>query len=180
MLMALHQFTSSTVEEGVAQDAKIVREEEVEVGDARRSCYVIEGQIQPIPPSIKESKLANPATLGVTWLVSMLRLQGLAEQGLVTSYWPWPDENAAGVGQPTALTLWIDKRAWIVVRSKMSAQLYKLRAAPEGQAVEKVTVTATDRYTIAAVETPPKELFLFTPPVGAREVPNVASRRNSK
>jgi hypothetical protein len=62
----------------------------------------------------------------------MLRLRGLAEQGRVPSYWPWPDENGAGVGQPTALTLWIDKRAWIVVRSEMSAQLYKVRAAPAG------------------------------------------------
>jgi hypothetical protein len=164
----------------VAPDAKIVREEEIEVGDERRSCYVIEGQIHPILPSITESKPPNPATLGVTWLVSMLRLQGLAEQGRVPSYWPWPDENAAGVGQPTGLTLWIDKRAWIVVRSKMSAQLYKLRAAAAGQAVETVTVTATDTYTTATVEAPPKELFLFTPPDGAKEVPNVASRRNSK
>ena len=180
MLMALHQFTSSTVGEGVTQDAKIVREEEVEVGGERRSCYVIGAQIQPILPSIKESRPPNPATLGVTWLVSMLRLQGLAEQGQVPSFWPWPDENGAGVGQPTALTLWIDKRAGIVVRSEMSAQLYKLRAAAAGQPVEKVTVTATESYTIAAVQAPPDDLFRFTPPEGAREVPNVASRRNSK
>ena len=180
MVMALHLFTSSAFEDRVAQDVKIVREEEVEVGDGRRSCYVIEAQIHPILPSMKESKPPNPATLGVSWAVSMLRLQGLAEQGPVPSYWPWPDESPTGAGQPTALTLWIDKRDWIVVRSKMAAELYKLRAAPAGQAAEKVTVTVTETYTIAAAQAPPEDVFRFTPPEGAREVPNVASRRNSK
>ena len=81
MLLALHLFTALTVEEGVAADARIIREEEIEVGAERRSCYVIEGQIRPTHPSRKESKPPNPATLGVTWLLTMVRLQGLAGQG---------------------------------------------------------------------------------------------------
>lgn len=176
MLLALHLFTALTVEEGVAADARIIREEEIEVGAERRSCYVIEGQIRPTHPSRKESKPPNPATLGVTWLLTMVRLQGLAGQGPAPSYWPWPDENAVEGGQPTTLTLWIDKQASVVVRSKMSAQLYKRTAV----AVEKVAVTATETFTTAALQPPPDDVFRFTPPEGAREVPNVASRRNNK
>jgi hypothetical protein len=168
-----------TVDEGVVRETRIVREEEIGVGDERRSCYVIESQIQPTHPSRDASKSANPATLGVTWLVTMLRLQGLAEQGLA-SYSPWPDENGSGVGQPTSLTLWIDKHPSVVVRTKMSAQLYKRTDDAAGQGVEKVAVTAVDSFTVAAVGPPPDDLFRFTPPEGAREVPNVASRRSSK
>jgi hypothetical protein len=176
MLLGLHLFTSLTVQEGVTPDARIIREEEVEVGDERRSCSVIEGQIQPTHPSRDAGKSPNPATLGVSWLLSMVRLQGLAGQGPAPSYWPWPDENAVEGGQPTSLTLWVDKQSSVVVRSKMSAQLYKRTAV----GVEKVTVTATDTYTTAALQAPPDDLFRFTPPEGAREVPNVASRRNRK
>jgi hypothetical protein len=181
MMLGLHLFTSSTVGEGVAPDARIIREEEVEVGGQRRSCYVIEGQIQPTPPRPPRtgSKPPNLATLGVWWLASMVRLQGLAEPGPMTAYWPWPDENATGVGQPTTLTLWIDKHASVIVRSKMSAELYK-RSDAAGLAGEKVALTATETFTVAALAVPPDDLFRFTPPDGAREVPNVASRRKSK
>jgi hypothetical protein len=180
MMLGLHLFTSSTVGEGVAPDARIIREEEIEVGGQRRTCYVIEGQIRPTPPSRTESKPPNLATFGVWWLASMVRLQGLAEPGRVTSYWPWPDENATGVGQPTTLTLWIDKHASVIVRSKMSAELYTRSADAAGLAGGKVVVTATENFTVAALEAPPDDVFRFTPPEGAREVPNVASRRNRK
>jgi hypothetical protein len=106
----------------------------------------------------------------------MVRLQGLAGQGPAPSYWPWPDENAVEGGQPTSLTLWIDKQASLVLRSKMSAQLYKRTAV----AVEKATVTAPDTFTIAAPQAPPDDVFRFTPPEGATEVANVALRRNRK
>jgi hypothetical protein len=180
MMLGLHLFTSSTVGEGVAPDASIIREEEIEVGGQRRSCYVIEGQVQPTPHSRTESKPPNLASLGVWWLASMVRLQGLAEPGRVASYWPWPDENATGVGQSTTLTLWIDQHASVIVRSKMSAELYKLRADASGEAGEKVALTAAENFTVAALGAPPDDVFRFTPPEGASEVPNVASRRNSK
>ena len=62
----------------------------------------------------------------------------------------------------------------------MSAQLYKRRADREGQSVEKVAVSVTDSFTTATIETPPAALFHFTPPEGAKEVPNAASRRQKQ
>jgi hypothetical protein len=63
---------------------------------------------------------------------------------------------------------------------KMSAQLYKRGVSKESQTFGKVAVTVTDSFTIARVEAPAADLFHFTPPEGAKEVPNVASRRQKQ
>ena len=95
-------------------------------------------------------------------------------------YSPWLDEKAPPVGEPTRVTLWIDEDTHVIVRSKMSTQLYKRIAAKGEQAVERVAVTVTESFTTAAVKAPSADLFRFTPPEGATEVPNVASRRGSR
>jgi len=180
VLMAFHLFTFSTLEEGLIQNAEIVRQEEVQVGKERRKCYVIEGAIQTAPlvgPS-SSKKPPSPASLGPFWLVSMLSLQGLADGGKGTRYSPWLDEKTPEGAEPTRVTLWIDQNAHIILRSKMAAQLYKRTMGTEQ--AQKVAVTVTDRFTTAAVEAPPDDLFRFTPPEGAKEVPNAASRRDKK
>lgn len=180
VMLGVHLFAFMTLEEGALQDAKVAREEEVEVGKARRKCYVIEGVIEPRPRPRPNEPPADGRP-GVDWLLSILGLQGLAGEGERTLYSPWPsDENAAGGGKPTLVTLWIDQNAHLVVRTKMSAQLYKLPVGKEGQPAEKVAVVMTDSFTTAALEAPPADVFHFTPPEGAREVPNVASRRQKK
>jgi hypothetical protein len=180
MMMAFHLFTFSTLEEGTVQDVKMAGQEVVQVGKERRKCLVFEAEIQmppllgpggPKPPSI--------ASLGAFWLVSALTLQGLTEGGMATRYSPWLDDKAPGVAEPTRITLWIDENGHVIVRSKMAAQLYKRTVGTE-QAVEKVAVIITDSFTTAAVEAPPDDVFRFTPPEGAKEVPNVASRREKK
>ena len=181
MLMAVHLFTFSTLEEGTVQNAHIVREEEVRVGKERRRCFVIEGEIQTAsflgPGGSK--KPPSPASLGAFWLVSALTLQGLAEGDRGTRYSPWLDEQAVGSAEATRVRLWIDESAHVIVRSTMAAQLYKRTMGSE-QAAEKVAVTVTESFTIAAVNAPPDDVFRFTPPEGAKEVPNVASRRDKK
>ena len=62
----------------------------------------------------------------------------------------------------------------------MSAQLYKCRTDITGQPVEKLAVSVTDSFTTATIDTPPAALFHFTPPEGAKEVPNAASRRQKQ
>ena len=180
MLMAFHLFTFSTVEQGVLQDAKIVREEEIEVGTERRRCHVIEGRIQTTMPRPGASpKPPSVASLGVMWFVSLLTMQGQSEEARTTRYSAWADEAAAGTGEPTQVTLWIDQTNHVIVRSQMASQLFK-RTAGNVQAAEKVSVTLTDRFSIASVKAPPEDLFRFTPPEGAKEVPNVRSRRDVK
>jgi hypothetical protein len=108
-------------------------------------------------------------------------MQGLTEGDARTRYWPWPiDEPSTEAGEPTRITLWIDKTAGVIVRSQFSAQLYKLVDDNGVAAVEKVSVVVTDRFTTATLGTPPADLFQFTRPSGAREVPNVQSRRRTK
>ena len=63
MLMGLHLFTFSLLQEGTVQDAKVVREEEIRVGEDRRRCYVIEGDIQIAPltgPAARQSPRILP------------------------------------------------------------------------------------------------------------------------
>jgi hypothetical protein len=62
----------------------------------------------------------------------------------------------------------------------MSAELYTRRVDAAGLAGERVALTATENFTVAALGVPPDDLFRFTPPDGASEVPNVASRRKGK
>ena len=179
-MLGVHLFAFMTLEEGALQEAKVAREEAVEVGNGRRRCYVIEG-IMPASPRPRPDGPPPSGRPGVHWFLSILALQGLAGEGERTFYSPWPpDENATGVGEATHVTLWIDQDTHVVVRSKMSAQLYKGRADRESQAVEKVAVSVTDSFTTATIETPPAGLFQFTPPAGAQEVPNVASRRQKQ
>lgn len=181
MLMAFHLFTFSMLEDGTVRNARIVREEEVQVGKERRTCDVIEGEIPatalrgPGGPN----KPPSPASLGVFWLVSMLSLQGLTDEGRTTRYTASLDDNAAGVGEPTRVTLWIDRSASVIVRSQMAGQLYK-GSATTGWAAEKVAVTVTDNFTTASVQAPPDDFFRFSPPEGAKEVPNAAARRIKK
>jgi hypothetical protein len=55
--------------------------------------------------------------------------------------------------------------------------LYKRFLDNGAVAVEKVSVVVTDSFTTATVGPPPADMFRFTRPNGAQEVPNVASRR---
>jgi len=41
-MLGVHLFAFMTLEEGALQNAKVAREEDVEVGNGRRRCYVIE------------------------------------------------------------------------------------------------------------------------------------------
>jgi hypothetical protein len=179
-MLGVHLFAFMTLEEGALQDAKVAREEEVQVGNGRRKCYVVEGAMQP-PPRPRPDGPPPSGRPGVDWFLFALGLQGLAGAGERTSYSAWPpDENAAGVAEPTHVTLWIDQNAHVVVRSTMSAQLYKRRADRGGQSVDKVAVSVTDSFTTATIGTPPDAVFRFTPPEEAKEVPNAASRRQKQ
>lgn len=179
--MVFHFFPHSMLEAGAIEDARVVREEEVEVGKDRRRCYVLEGVIRPTPPPSGPNERPSLPKPGLDFVVNMLTLQGLSAGGVATRYWPWPsEEETAGAGQPTVVTLWIDRDAHVVVRSTLSAQLYKRTVDNGVQALQKVAVTATDTFTTVAVGAVPADLFRFTPPDGAREVPNAASRRASK
>ena len=83
-------------------------------------------------------------------------------------------------GEPTLVTLWVDTTDGVIVRSQLSAQLYKRFLDKGAVAVEKVSVVVTDSFTTATVGTPRADMFRFIPPNGAQEVPNVASRRGRK
>ena len=176
-MLGVHLFSFMTLEEGALQDAKVAREEEVELGKGRRRCYVLEGVMPPSPRPRPDGPPPSGRP-GVDSFVSALGLQGLAGAGERTFYSPWPpDENATAVGEPTRVTLWIDQEAHVVVRIKMSAQLYKRHVGNQSQMVERVAVAVTDSFTTTTMEAPPAGLFEFKPPEGAKEVPNVASRR---
>lgn len=180
MLQLVHAFPFLTLQAEVIQEARVAREEEIVVGSDRRTCRVIEGVIRPRPiPSVRDSP--QPPAPGVDFLLSVLVMQGLTEGDVRTRYSPWPvDEPSTEAGEPTLITLWIDKTNGVIVRTQLSAQLYKHFPDHGVMAVEKVSVVVTDRFTTATVGPPPADLFQFTRPGGAREVPNVESRRRKK
>ncbi len=181
VLLGLHDVPFSILKEGRAMaDARLARVEEVEVGNERRKCYVIEGALPPAATVAELKKSTEPPTLGIQWLVSMLALQGLAEQAQRAFYSPWPDENGTTAGDPTLLTLWIDQASHLLVRSSMSTYMYKRGVGNDSTGSQKVGITAAITFTVAAAGTPPAHLFRFTPPDGAIEVPNAASRRQKK
>jgi hypothetical protein len=178
MLIGLHLSTFSSLTDGAIQNATILRQEEIEVGTERRNCYVVDG-LTPRPilagPG-RSQRPAAPPTLGPWWLVSTLTLLGLAEVPRETRYSPWLDPKENADGEPTRITLWIDANTHLIVRSKMSAKVYR-NAGPGPQTVDPVDLTVTEGFTIASGKAPSEESFRFTPPAGAKEVPNAASRR---
>ena len=180
MLRLLHVFPFLTLQADVIQEARVAREEEVAVGSDRRTCRVIEGVIRPRPiRSVRDSP--QPPAPGMDFLLSILVLQGLTEGDVRTRYSPWPlDELSTDAGEPTLITLWIDKTDGVIVRSQLSAQLYKRFLDNGVAAVEKVSVIVTDTFTIATVGTPSAHMFQFSAPSGAKEVPNVASGRGKR
>ena len=67
LMLGVHMFAFMTVEDEALQDVKVAREEEIEVGNGRRKCYVIEGVMQPTPrPRANEP----PPLGGSAWIGS--------------------------------------------------------------------------------------------------------------
>jgi hypothetical protein len=97
---------------------------------------VIEGMMQPTPrPRPKRAAAPWGARRGLARLHSRATRVARRRGSTFYSAWP-PDENAAGAGEPSRVTLWIDQNAHVVVRIKMSAQLYKRRIDKAGQTFE--------------------------------------------
>ena len=178
MLIGLHLSTFSSLTEGAMQNPAILRKEEIEVGNERRNCYVIEGQTpRPIlagPGGAARS--AAPSTLGAWWLVSTLTLLGLADVPRQIRYSPWLDPQENAVGESTRITLWIDENTHLIARSRMSAKVYK-NVGPGPRAADTVDLTVSEDFSVVSGKAPSEESFRFTPPPGAKEVPNAASRR---
>ena len=180
LLQMLHMFPFLSLQAGVIQDARVAREEAIVVGSDRRTCRVLEGVIRPRPiASVRDSP--QPPAPGMDFLLAMLVITGMTEGDVRKEYSPWPlDQPSTEAGEPTLIALWIDKASGVIVRSRLSAQLYKRSFDNGVVSVEKVSVVATDTFTTASVGIPPTDTFQFTRPSGAQEVSNVESRRRRK
>ena len=200
MFAQLHVFPFTTLAEGNLRDVKLVREEEIDIGKARRQCYVIEGKLPPYNPlmhtvkllsnlakaaakgEIDGSTVATTDFVGVEGFLMVLEAQGiLGDHGVVdkppdsfvySAIRMTPDGNVK-LGDPTRLLLWIDKDKHVIVRSTMNAKPYWY--ATESQLAndqpQEVRLTERDEFTVIEANSPlPDKLFEFTPPAGAKEV----------
>jgi hypothetical protein len=168
-------FVYTPLVEGAVADAKLVGEAEIEVGREKRKCYVVEGTMPATPIDSDKPQ----ATLNLDWLLSMLALHDLGEGKTPQMYSPRPrGERPTKPAEPTRVTLWIDQTSHLVCRSRLSAPYFTAPADERtGQAKDgPVQVTATFTFTVVEGTAPPKDLFRFTPPPDAKEVPNMRER----
>jgi hypothetical protein len=179
VLLSIHAFPFTTLEDGSLEEAKIVREESIEVEKQTRKCYVIEAQATSMDiaalaakaqAAIEEGKAieapAKPKFLGAEFLLTMLQMQGYLGDGKQMAFYRFK-------GKPTKVTLWIDPSQHLLVKSEMEVTLQKstvTKEKPAGPKDEEVNVTLTESFTRLKInEDLPKKLFEFMPPAGAKE-----------
>lgn len=161
----------------------LVGEETIEVGGERRLCYVIEATLEPAsPPDSKELIPSDPQTPipkpSDYFLASfrLVQIFGSAYVGGQSAYVPPWD-----TGEPLHLKMWVDKARHIALRSKISSTWIEKRGKPlkqEEATGEKVKIEFVDTFTLTKVdESLPDELFKFTPPPDAKEVPSFETKR---
>lgn len=191
MLLALHLFPFTTMGAGALPDAKLVREESIEVNKQPRKCYVIQGHVPAndlatlmikalaaaASGNPQDSTGIEPPFLGVDWLLTMLQAQGLIGD---------PEQRSLYTKvTPTKVTLWIDKAEHLLVRTEMSGTMQKvvinLKQKDKEPKREDVQLTLTDSFTLLKIdEALPKELFRFAPPKGAKELTPKRDRPREK
>jgi hypothetical protein len=182
--------------EGGVHDLKPAGEADISRGKESRKCYVVEGTI-PAPPPIDFDNAKEPPDvtghgMHLDFLVSMLGMHGLLGRDNPTQYSTHRlDEERPKPGDPTRITLWIDQESHLILRSRLSARLFKypldpnapddFEPRPGSEQGEQVHVTATFHFTTAKTGADvPKSVFEFTPPAGSKEVPNIRTPAGEK
>jgi hypothetical protein len=184
----LHMFPLTTLEKGVVQDARIVRKETIEVDKLQRPCYVIEGRAKSYDISAQAARILAAATTGKQVdppeAPKFLGLEGFLNILQAPSHMGDGDQRVvySSKAMPTKLTLWIDKSQYLLVRTEMTATLeidtWSIKEKPKEPNKEEMNVTLTDSFTRLKInEDVPKELFEFTPPVGAKDITQESSAK---
>ncbi|MGB7291284.1 MAG: cache domain-containing protein [Thermodesulfobacteriota bacterium] len=164
-------------------EAKLVGEDTIEIGGERRLCYVIEATLKPASsPDLKEPKPSSPLTsfpkpsLHSIASFTLVQIFGFAYVGSESAYAPPWD-----TGEPLHLKMWVDKAQHIALRTNINSTWIKKQGKPlkkEEETGEKVEIEFVDTFTVTKVdESLPDELFKFTPPPYAKEVPSFETKR---
>ncbi len=165
------------------REANLVGEETIEIGGERRLCYLIEATLKPAwPPDLNELKPSSPLTSfpkpseSSLAIFTLAQIFGSTEVGGESIYVP-PLET----GEPLHLKMWVDKARHIALRSNITSTWYKKQGKPlkkEEETGEKVKIEFVDTFTVTKVdESLPDELFKFSPPPDAKEVPSFEAMR---
>lgn len=183
VLATAHMSPFSNLSEGLTPDAKLAREEEIELGQQRRKCYVITSQVpvRDFQAEIKAGKdgeeTANKSDESERFIPTAFMFAQLKSMG----YLGKPDDlvrynNASTPERPqfTQLTLWIDKESLLLARVETIDKMHKWRVIPDEKAPERLGATelkVIDAFTVLKVdESFQDELFNFEPPKGAAEL----------
>jgi len=171
-------------------DARVVRDETLDIGGQQRPCTVLELTLKPAAPlraapgeprPSARTRQSDPFT-GISGILLQLRMTGLTDPADRALYLPATAEE-----QPPRFTLWIDKAWHIPLRrhlvewvSRGQPRLPKAGASGGSSPAppEQVQLELTDTFSVARVTGPlPEDLFRFEPPPGAKEVPNTRQQR---
>jgi cytochrome c len=161
--------------------ANLVGEETIEIGGERRLCYVIEATLKPASsPDLKELKPSSPPPPPPkpsdydSAIFIMAPILGAADLGGESFY-------VLAKGEPLHLKMWVDKARNIALRSYITWTSYKKQGRPrkgEKETGDKVKMEFVDTFIVTKVnESLPDDLFTFTPPPGAKEIPSFETMR---
>jgi outer membrane lipoprotein-sorting protein len=187
VLANAHLFPFMALTEGATEDARLVREEEIEVGKERRKCIVItvrvpnpdiSGMMKKALDAGKEGKAAANASalekempkafIAAGWNFSKLRSFGYLGTKMPATY----NASATKEKQFTDVTLWIDKEKMLLVRAEFRESAQKVAdlvvlSLPAGE----VELQVSEQFMVAEIDTKLKDdLFTFVPPPDAKEV----------
>lgn len=171
MYFGIHMTTFMKLTDDSLQGAKIIKQEEIVVGNEKHKCHVVEANVKlsPIPlpegTKIPEEIASDDPYAGPRGVLMILMIHGFIDKkqiGLFTS---------ANQDELPRRRLWIDNDG-IIWRSELSEKVRVRRLdGDESDTGKVVELIATDLFSMATVNRPlPEELFQFTPPEGAKEV----------
>lgn len=178
MFDGIHMNPFVVAAEESIQDAKLLREETVTVGGEQRGCTVIELLLKlSISMTTQDAGTVPP-----TSFLNMLQMHEmfdatdfiLFDQEVRPTYNPRPR-----IGEPSRITLWIDKEQNVIVRRTITeTATRRLPRDSEGKReVEEVVLKLDDTFTVINLTRPlPDELFRFTPPPEATEIKSEGGR----
>lgn len=179
MTMAMFLYPFQVFSDEWIEQVQVMRKESLILGKETRQCFVLEGTMKK-PTILDPNNWPEKFVVGVDFYLGMLSFCGMLKPEYADLY-SVDDADTGKKSQATRFVLWIDAENNTLLKSNQIATVYK-HDAPLGGRTEKyrsglVEVSLTDAFSVAKVNTElPDELFKFTAPAGAKEIPNVRSR----
>jgi hypothetical protein len=184
LLLGLHVTPFEILSPKAVKDAKVTRREKIALGKQQRECIVLEGTLQPRPEVDPSRPPSADEPRGVDSYLFALGWNGLLKDEYHSDL--TPEGEVVKNPELARFALWIDAESFAVLRVEISAKVTKFTMKLEGDKVtasstEALRIRLTDTFQVAELNPKlPEDLFRFTPPKDAKEIPNIRTPRGDR